>query len=262
VEAVDVGTISDAAIEVLKVGRDGIRFRFGAELRLPGEKYEPPRPPSDALPVKRFWVTAASPPPTRDGLPWESGLLLNDPTAQGAPTAFQPTGRSQGGTEKWQLYGVNWDEGILPLDEPPPGTIVLNQALLVPFEWEREMVVNRNPDPLGFLSIAYEQPDEKAESTSVGVNYYGEYTLPWSKRLNPGDWVAISFDRFTPPERKSADFITQVQPCNLFSPPTATDDSRLEAAPDRIRRLEQENRKLRDALARARGEQRYDRGRG
>lgn len=217
---------SDAAMQIVKVGRDGIRFCFGAELHLPEQPgqppYDPPRPPNQALPAEyeRFWVTAASPPPNRDGLPWEWGLLLNDPDAGDSPPPFHPPSAGSEENEKWQRWGITWSEGIPSLDKPPPETIVLDQALAVRFEWEREMTFNDAPDPLGFLSVPYKQPYEYGPGlTSVGVNYYGEYTLPWSKPLPHGAWVAISFDRFWPPDRPSADFITRVRDCNLFHPP-------------------------------------------
>jgi hypothetical protein len=215
---------SDAAMEFVKVGRDGIRFCFGAELHLPEQPgqppYEPPRPPDDALPVQhdRFWVTAASPPPNRDGLTWEWGLLLNDPDAD-EPPPFRPTGAGSEESQKWRSWGITWVEGIPSLDKPAPETIILDQALPVPFEWEREMTFDDGPDPLGFLSVPYRQPYEYDPGlTSVGVNYFAEFTLPWSTPLPQGAWVAISFDRFWPPDRTSADFITQVDDCNLFHP--------------------------------------------
>jgi hypothetical protein len=122
--------------------------------------------------------------------------------------------------------GISWVEGIPSLDKPPPETVILDQALAVQFEWSREMKFNDEPDPLGFLSIPYPQPyDYDPKLTSVGVNYYGEYTLPWSKPLSPGAWVAISFERFENPERQSADFITQVQDCNLFHRPSWRPDA-------------------------------------
>jgi hypothetical protein len=215
---------SDAALELLRVCRDGIRFRLGAELHLPGQNYKRPRPPDQPLPVKTVWITAASPPPTRDGLPWEWGLLLKDSGAGGSTREFRPTGRGSEESDEWRERGVDWVEDIPQLDEPQPATIVLNQALLVPFEWEREMTFEATPDRLGFLSKRYKQPYEYQEGSTaltVGVSYYGEFTLPWSRGLTPGDWVAISLDdRFTPPGRTSVDFIAQVNACNLFAPPT------------------------------------------
>ncbi|MGR6964341.1 hypothetical protein ACU610_07785 [Geodermatophilus sp. URMC 61] len=209
---------SDAAIEVIKVGRDGIRFRFGAELHIPEHpSWVPPRPPDEALPAQydRFWVTATSPPPTRDGKPWEWGLMVADP-GQDPPPAFDPTVDGE-----WQRHGITWVDGIPLLDTPPLDSVILDQALHVPFEWGREMTFEEKPDPLGFLSVPYKQPYEYDPTyVSVGVNYYGEYTLPWRTPLAPGAWVAVSFDRFRPPERKSADFITQVRDCNLFHSPS------------------------------------------
>lgn len=213
---------SDAAIEVITVCRDGIRFRFGAELHLPEQPgYTPPRPPEDALPAlyDKYRITAASPPPRRNGGPWQKGLYV----AHESRPAFDPDSSAETVSGQWQQHGITWDDPIPPLDQPPLETIVLDQALPVQFEWKRTMTFEKAPDPLGFLSVPYKQPyDYDPEYKSVGVNYYGEYTLAWNKPLSPGAWVAISFDRFERPDRESADYITQVQDCNLLHSPSWT----------------------------------------
>jgi hypothetical protein len=70
-------------------------------------------------------------------------------------------------------------------------------------------------DQRGFLSGSYPQPPvEAGRVTRVPVDFYGEYELRWSGTLPAGTWVAISFDRFWPPERSSAEYITQVEDCD------------------------------------------------
>ncbi len=208
---------SDAVIDVLRVGRDGVRFRVAVELHLP--MFHREGPPKEALPTRHdIWVQAASPPPTRDGDPWWDGVRVHDGTENGRP--FKPTGLGPGQDDGWKRHGVFCLEGIPSLDEPGPGTVVLDQGLTVPFEWGRQIPFRREVDPRGFLSIPYPQPPVGEDGVNdVGVNYFCECTLRWRKRLTPGDWVAISFDRFTPPGRRSADYIAQVERCNLFEPP-------------------------------------------
>lgn len=204
---------SDAAVEIVQVGRDGIEFHFGAELHLP---HIAGRPPAEAPAAgsHEFRITAVSPPPTRDGQTWESGLLLPDPNAPEEWIPFNPDATAP---VRWQDVGVGWVHGIPALDPPAPETIILRQDLSAPFEWGREMTFLKTPDPRGFLSVSYDQPfDYDPDLTSVGVNYYGEYTLPWRRPLEPGDWIAFGFDDFTPPERQSADFIAQIEDVYLF----------------------------------------------
>lgn len=213
----------DAAIEVIRVGRDGIRFRFGAELHLPegpdDPPYDPPRPPGESLQAEpsRWRITAASPPPTRDSQHWAWGLTLGAGGGE-SPVAFDPVG--VGGPD-WRTVGIGWTEVIPALDEPAAETIVLDKELPLAFEWGREMTFRNEPDPLGFLSVWYRQPFEyEPPLTSVGVNFYGEFTLAWRRPLSPGDWVALSADGFKPADRDSADFITQVEDCNVLNPPS------------------------------------------
>ena len=210
---------SDAIIDVLRIGCDGIRFRFAAQLHLPS--FGRDRPPEQALTtLYGVWIQAASPPPDRTSdagaIPWEQGIWVGDGSQAGLPFTAPTLGPGQ--DNRWKQLGVSLDEDIAALGTPDPATIVLDQGLTVPFEWGREIAFRDEVDPLGFLSVRYPQPTMTGPVTNVGVNYYGEYTLAWRRRLQPGDWVALSFDRFGPPERKSADFITQVEDRNLFAP--------------------------------------------
>ena len=49
------------------------------------------------------------------------------------------------------------------------------------------------------------------------VNYKTTLTCQWrtGPTLKEGDWIAISFDQFTPPERSSADYLAQIQDCTV-----------------------------------------------
>jgi hypothetical protein len=215
---------SDAIIDVLRTGCDGIRFRFAAQLHLPSfGRTGPPKRAHTTL--YRVWIQAASPPPDRTSTagatPWEQGIRVQDGSQAGLPFTAPTLGPGQ--DNRWKQLGVFLDKNIAALGTPDSTTIVLDQGLTLSFEWGREIAFRDEVDPLGFLSVPYPQPPMTGTVTNVGVNYYGEYTLAWRRRLQPGAWVALSFDRFRPPQRKSADFITQVEDRNLVAPtPTAT----------------------------------------
>jgi hypothetical protein len=202
----------DGLIDVLRVGRDGVRFRFAAQLHL--SEYGRTGPPATALPTLYQRIQATSQ-PTRVGGPWQDGIRVNDGTENGRPFTLRE-GRSL--DDAWQRRGVFWLEGIPNLDLPEPDTIILDEQIELPFRWAMEVPIIDYVDPRGFLSIPYPQPEQTDTITYVGVNYFGEYTLAWTRPLQPGDWVAISFDRFQPPDRSSADYLAQVEDVNLFAP--------------------------------------------
>lgn len=204
---------SDALIDVLRIGRNGIRLKFGVRVAtLPQGGSQKP------LHAIYRRIQAASPPPTRDGRPWEVGIRVKGGTEDGQPL------RVAGGDDSWRRHGVFHLEGIPSLDQPTPDTIVLDRWLAVPgvqahpttFAFTNEV------DQRGFLSVSYPQPPVgDAGVTQVGVAYFEQYSLHWTGELSPGAWVAISFDRFWPPERYSADYIAQVE--DRMLPPRGPD---------------------------------------
>jgi hypothetical protein len=188
---------SNAVFDFLQVCPHGVNFILGV--------YRPSNPqasPGYLLRAIYRRVQAASPPPRRaDGSAWESGILLKD------GQALDPSSPSAA----WRNQGVRFVEDIASLDQPPPGTIVLDRWVQV-----RADPVNRpftgRVDPLGFLSASYPQPVIGPTGVAhVPVDYNEEHDLEWSIRLEPGSWVAISFDRFWPPERESVEYIAQIQ---------------------------------------------------
>jgi hypothetical protein len=193
----------DAVFDVLRVCRNGIRLRFGV------------RPPTlpQGLPEKRLRaiyrrIQAACPPPTRDGRSWEYGIRVKDGTENGQPL------RVTDGDDSWKRQGVFYLEGISSLDQPAPGTIVLDHWLTLPAVQASPttFIFTNEVDQRGLLSASYPQPLIGEEGvTRVGVAYFGECTFYWSRELPPHAWVAISFDRFWPPERHSADYIAQLE---------------------------------------------------
>ena len=150
----------------------------------------------------------ASPPPARvDGTPWDDGLVV----AGGGPfdRAAPPTDRK-----------VDPLDGVAPLGLPDPETIVLDRWLAVPAVPPTRALTRTfeigtaDPSirPLSFLSVPY--PDASIDGTRLavaGVDYYFEGTIEFDRPATD-EWIAVSLDRFFPPERASAELIVRVQP--------------------------------------------------
>jgi len=203
----------DAVFDFLRVCRDGVRLKFG--IRPPLQRQDASGRPLRAVYTR---IQAASPPPDRDGLDWEFGIRVNNGTENGRPL------RPAAGDDRWRRRGVFHLEDAPALGQPPPDTIVLDRWLAVPAVQAvpTTLAFTSEIDQRGFLSGSYPQPRvEEGRVTHVPVDFYGEYNLRWSKRLPPGTWVAISFDRFWPPERRSAEYIAQIEDCD--HPPAGPD---------------------------------------
>jgi hypothetical protein len=194
---------SDAAFGLLGACVHSIRFTFGAPIGYPhaSARIAEGSPP----PALYRRLQAASPPPTRDGVLWHKGLTLD-----GKP--FDPD------TPSDRLTEVRHDDGMASLDVPEPETIVLDQWFTVPRQ--RRVLTFPGPDGGGFLlSIDYWSvvPDSVKEIEKE-VLYYDTYRTDWDRRPE-GDWVAVSFDAFWPPERDSADLIIPLGECDESCPP-------------------------------------------
>jgi hypothetical protein len=99
-------------------------------------------------------------------------------------------------------------------------TIVLHQRISVPFGWRLDVQfpLKEDIDPAGFLAQPYVD-GEPLWGLRVGVNYFGRYTLGWTRELDVDDWVAFSFERFAP-DRTSVEYIAQVTDGYLFQAPS------------------------------------------
>jgi hypothetical protein len=191
---------SDAAFELTGACVHSLRFAFGAPVgypygvRLSDEQGGPP-----AL-FRR--IQAASPPPTRGGDPWQTGMTL-------AGQPFDPE------TGAGKLADVSCEEGIPSLDAAEPGTVVLDEWFRVGRQ-EKQLDVPGSDQGRCALSIKYWNPiPEGQTSTSKTVAYYtDDLTMSWNRDMTVGQWVAISFDAFFPPERDSADLILQIGECD------------------------------------------------
>jgi hypothetical protein len=184
---------------------DGIRLRLGLQWRDPG-------PAAETLAARYLRISAASqPPPRAGGAAWEDGIRVRD--ADGGSHPFQAA------DDRWKRDGVVLVEGTPSLGQPAPDTIVLDRWLAVPFVPDGDVDATAfsftaDPDPRAFLSVPYPQPP----AGKVPVWYAGAYDLRWSRPLEPGAFVAVSLDRFWPPERDSADYLAQVEDCQLHAP--------------------------------------------
>ncbi|WP_249998129.1 hypothetical protein [Actinoplanes sp. M2I2] len=193
--------LSDAAFELSGACVHSLRFAFGAPLGYPsGLRLAESR---ESLPPALFRrIQAVSPPPTRAGEPWHQGMTL-------AGQPFQP----QGAVDK--LAEVICDEGIPSLDAAAPGAVVLD-------EWFRVGQQQKDIDFPGrdhgryLLSISYWSPvPEGQAATRKTVAYYDDtYEMTWTRPVKVGDWVAVSFDAFFPPERDSAEVIVPISECD------------------------------------------------
>jgi hypothetical protein len=201
--------VSDAVIDQVRVDPRGIRFRLGVEFYQPDQV-----PPSESLlPARYLRIQAASPPPDRiDGSRWQDGLRVYNGTKNGrAFDASDPT---------WKQSGVFPLEGISPLDQPPPSTLVLDQWLTVPVVPPTAALTTTftlTPPKLGsveptnhFISVAYPMLIGDGQGPEVArVAYYREVVLGLTGEAK--DWIALSFSRFYPRERQSADYIIAVE---------------------------------------------------
>jgi hypothetical protein len=187
---------SDIGIQILLVARDGIRFEL---VRLPYamvDENEFTLVPVEATEQSlRRWMQVASPPPPRvDGRSWNE--------------AYQAS-RSQGGSSAGAYAGPP------KLGRPPLESLVLDQQVELASERGRtiEFVREAPENPLGFAANEYPLPEGP-----IDANAYVQCQLAWKHTLQPGAWIAISFDRFDPNAPSTA-FLAEVSREWLFDPP-------------------------------------------
>jgi hypothetical protein len=199
---------SDAVFDFLRVCPHDVLFILAVR---------PPALSQDARPqrLRALYtrIQVALPPPHRVGaLPWEFGIRIHD--------AHEEEGRPldpAAADAAWKQQGVFQVRGIPSLDQPDPGDILVDTWLTVPAAKDEPTTVTftRDVDPHGFLSAWYPQPElDEGGTRRVEVDYYGEYHIRWPKPLPLDSWLAISFDRFWPPERESVEYIAQVGECD------------------------------------------------
>ncbi|MEV4343000.1 hypothetical protein AB0J83_00775 [Actinoplanes sp. NPDC049596] len=192
---------SDAAFELVGACVHSLRFAFGAPLQYP---YAPPLATDNPPPSIFRRLQAVSPPPGRGDGEWYEGMTLDD-----AP--YVPKGVPA------RLEEVRHAEGIPSLNGADPDDVVLDRWFGVPRR--KKTMAFPGPDRGKYLlSIGYWSPIPPGSvKTDCEVQYYDEYRMEWARRPE-GEWVAVSFDAFYPPERDSADLIIPIGACDAECP--------------------------------------------
>jgi hypothetical protein len=194
---------NDGVLEIWAAGRDHLTIRLGVQVRDPRRQVK-------LLPARYVRLQVASPPPRRvDGTTWVEGLVTNtgdrfDPDSPPADREVFPLG------------------GIAPLGQPNPGTIVLDRWFTVPASPRSAPIFTLGPagpvgGPLSFQSVPYPDPRiDGATLLEAEVDYlYEKKRVDFDREVNVADdgvWVAVSTERFFPPERASADSIVRLVP--------------------------------------------------
>jgi hypothetical protein len=191
---------SDIGIQIQVVARDGIRLEI-ARLPLALDEHAFRLVAVEATEEsRRRWIQAASPPPPRvDGRPW-----------------YQAFKRDDRALPEWLQSASANDPYALPkLAQPSLRSIVVDQQVELAAERGRilELVREEPGNALGFAANEYPQPEDAIE-----VNAYIQCQLAWKHTLQPGAWIALSFDRFDPNAPSTA-FLAKVTNDWLFARP-------------------------------------------
>ena len=110
------------------------------------------------------------------------------------------------------------------LARPAAEAIVLDQQVELGEERADDRVHPLRPgDALGFPANGYPLPDGPVEADA-----YAQLELAWRHPLQPGAWVALSFDRFDPNGLSTA-FLVKVIDDWLFEDREASDPKALTA---------------------------------
>jgi hypothetical protein len=189
---------SDIGVQVELVARDGIRLEVArVPLRLANEGDDFLEPAEATEASRRPWIQAASPPPARvDGCPWYEPFR----PGRKLPEWLQPA------------RGDGPYDGLPKLARPPAEAIVLDQRLELGVQRGRKLEFTQAEpgNPLGFPANGYPLPDGPVEA-----DFYAQCELAWRHPLQPGAWVALSFDRFDPNGLSTA-FLAKVSDVWMF----------------------------------------------
>jgi hypothetical protein len=219
--------VSDAILKPLAICHCRIRFSLGVQFRLVD------KPLKDPLEARYLRMQAAPPSKRVDGTEWPCGLKVT--AAGGGPDLdFDPDDPG------WKHRDVYPLEGISHLGLPEPETLVVDQWLTVLPVPEGEkgrsrIALGNVPDEVPhFVSVAYPPPGMGNQAPDeVGFYYFlSDGVVRFTREA--GDWLAVSLDRFWPPERSSADYILPVSDCpeNNADHEEALEDLRARAAAD------------------------------
>jgi hypothetical protein len=215
--------VSDAIMQPLAICHCRIRFNLGVQFRLVD------KPLKEPLGARYLRMQAAPPDRRVDRTAWPSGLKVKAED-DGPDLDFNP------GDPGWEHRDVYPLEGISPLGLPEPETLVVDRWVTVPPVPDNVKIQpvialgNVADEAPHFVSVAYPPPGlGNQQLVDVGFYYYlSEKVVRFNREAR--DWLAVSFDRFWPPERSSADYILPVDDC----PENDTDhQAALEALRDR-----------------------------
>lgn len=210
----------DGLLDFLRADLKQLTVRLGVQFRQP---LLPAPPPNSLLRARYIRIQVASPPPKRtDGTAWDAGLVVN-----GGALFDRDRPPADG-----QVFPLG---GIAPLSQPEPETIVLDRWVAVPVvpptqALTRTVAFGSNDPtttPLSFSSSFY--PEFRIDGTVVavaGITYYTQGDLVFDRSLDiakDGHWIAVSLERFFPPERASADYIVRVRSDPFGASVVATD---------------------------------------
>jgi hypothetical protein len=189
--------VSDAAFELISACVHSLHFSFGAALNYPyaPAKLAEENPP----PVIYRRLQAASPPPSRQGAAWQTGMTLD-----GRP--FDPAGPTS------RLADVRRDPGAPSLGTPEPETVVADQWFSIPRK-KHTIAFPGTDSGRYLLSVDYWNPlQQSGAPVTEEVDYHVTQRIKWARRPQH-DWVAVSFEAFWPPERDSTDLLIPIGPC-------------------------------------------------
>ncbi|BBH69203.1 hypothetical protein ACTI_58880 [Actinoplanes sp. OR16] len=184
--------VSDAVFELHGACVHSLRFSFAAPVDYP---YAPAEVAADDPPPALFRrIQAVSPPPTRGGAPWQTGMTLDG-------RQFDPRGPLD------RLADVTTDEGSAGLDVPDPETAILDWMFDVPRD-PHTMAIPGADEGRYLLSVPYWNP-----RTDQTADYFATHRIDWATPPQD-DWVAVSFDGFYPKDRDSADILIPLGACD------------------------------------------------
>ena len=195
---------NDVILEIVRATIEHLTIRLGAQTR------DPRQPPPDGglLPARFVRIQVASPPPRRiDGTTWAEGFVV------GNGALFDPDNPPMDG----QIFAV---DGIAPLDQPDPNTIVVDQWLTlyavtdIGASTQIFTLGPANPEIATWSFATVANREQRIDGTLLrerGVHYYCESSIHFDRAVD-GDWVAVSINRFFPPEREYADVIVRIVP--------------------------------------------------
>ena len=182
----------------------GFRFKFG--VRAPASAQDAPpnrshaltcgsrrrrRPPAESTNSLGSSEFASMTAPRRASrFRWRSATTVGSNTACSRSREFPPS------TSRRRTISSSTDGSPCPATAPPSSSTATS------ITWDSSPPPTRSPSL-----------DERGVA-QVPVDYYRQDDIAWLSDLPVNTWVAMSFDRFWPPERESVEYIAQIGNCD------------------------------------------------